>query len=147
MICRDIQHDVHLIGIFQANTVRTLDRRTSWGPCKNSIKASPTSFKEPPFSSTQSFWEWVTPSTTTTHWSWLLALKELSSFTFCQLRRQICPYRTCTFQLYDQISSKTGLRLSLQHCWSSLIFHQGVLHRSRGDSKLPTTRLKRTEIW
>ena len=35
--------------------MRTLDRRTSWAPCRNSHKASAQSFKEPPLPSTPCF--------------------------------------------------------------------------------------------
>jgi hypothetical protein len=66
-------------------TVRTLDRRTSWAPHRNSIKASAPSFKEPPLLSTPSFWVWVVPSTAkNTRWSllrsWVLILKESRNF-------------------------------------------------------------------
>jgi len=64
-----------------SSTVRTLDRRTSWAPRRNSRKASAPPFKEPPLLSTPSFWEWVAISTTITRWnllrSWVLILKEL----------------------------------------------------------------------
>ena len=53
----------------RSSTVRTLDRRTSWALRGNSIKASAQPFKELPLPSTTSFWEWVAPSTTITHWS------------------------------------------------------------------------------
>ena len=52
-----------------SSTVRTLDRRTSWAPRRNSRKASAPPFKEPPLLSTPSFWEWVVLSTTITRWS------------------------------------------------------------------------------
>jgi len=46
----------------RSSAVRTLDRRTSWAPRRNSIYASAPSFKKPPLPSTPSFWEWVAPS-------------------------------------------------------------------------------------
>jgi len=68
---------------FRSWTVRTLDLRTSWAPHRNSTKASALSFKEPPLPSTPSFWEWVAPYTTITHWSllrsWVLIFKELKN--------------------------------------------------------------------
>jgi len=64
-----------------SSTVRTLDRRTSWAPHRDSIKASALSSKEPPLASTQSFWEWMAPYTTITRWSllrsWVLIFNDL----------------------------------------------------------------------
>jgi len=81
-----------------SSTVRTTGRRKI-------MKTSDPSFKQPPLPFTPSFWEWVAPSTTITHWSllwsWVLILREFcfqASSSFCQLRCQIFPFKTCPFQ-------------------------------------------------
>jgi len=53
----------------RSSTVRTLDRRTSWAPRRNSINACAPPFKELPLPSTPSFREWIAPSTIITRWS------------------------------------------------------------------------------
>jgi len=72
----------HAFTSLRSSTVKTLDRKTSWAPRRDSIKASAPPFKEPPFLSTPSFWEWVAASTTITRWSllrsWVLILQELT---------------------------------------------------------------------
>jgi len=77
------QHSLTWQSPHQYHTVRTLDRRTSWAPRRNSIKASAPFFKEPPLPSKPSFWGWVTPCTAITRWSlsrnWVSILKELRS--------------------------------------------------------------------
>jgi len=89
----------------RSSTVRTRrDCRNSWAPCRISIrKASAPSFKEPPLPFAPTFWKWVEPSTTVTHWSllmsWVLILKSLETCfqalcSFCQLQCQTYPYQT-----------------------------------------------------
>jgi len=70
------------------STVRALDLRTSWAPCRSRTKAHAPFFKEPPYPHTifLSFWEWVAPYTIITRWSllrsWVLILKELRNFMY-----------------------------------------------------------------
>ena len=118
-----VNGDIHLIEIKYCEDTQPLNRRNSWAPCRNNTKASAPSPREPPLSSTPSFWEWVAPSTTITRWiglrSWVLILRELRnllpSFMFiCQLCCQTCPYQTCPFQQCDQLSWGDGFRSSLQ---------------------------------
>ena len=101
---KDLNILQHVTFTSRSSTVRTLDRRTSWAPRRNSKKALLHPSRGlccPP-----SFWVLVAPSSTITRWSlkraWVLVLRELracfqASCSFCQLRCQTCPYQTCPF--------------------------------------------------
>jgi hypothetical protein len=63
-----LQCDIHHIEIKYDKDTRS-QNQLSTAQARNSTKASAPSFKDPQFSSTPFFWEWVAPSTTITRWS------------------------------------------------------------------------------